>query len=129
MSRVEFCVLVGAGIRRFAGLLLRWRLRCAAALPALAGLGAWSWAPGLVRAPRAFGGWGRAAGGDRREAFEDRAQLSVCAGSELAFDVLVDADDDLAGGAHQLLSAAGGVDALGAVVVGVGDAFEVAAVL
>ena len=40
---------------------------------------------------------------------------------------MVDLGDDRACRGHQLLSAGGGVDALGAVVVGVGDSLEVAA--
>ena len=48
-------------------------------------------------------------------------------GSERLFDVSRDLGDDRARCGYQLLSAAGGVDALGAVVVGVGDALEVTA--
>jgi hypothetical protein len=80
--------------------------------------------PRVVRPVR---GCGRRPGGDRREVFEGRPQLGEGAGSEFPFDVLVDLGNDGACGGHQVLSAGGGVDALGAVVVGVRDAFEVAA--
>jgi len=90
--------------------------------------------PCLAHCPRAVMASGASrrsvrmgSGGDRRELFEDRAQLGVCVGSELLFDVPLDLGDDRARCGHQLLSAAGGVDALGAVVVGVGDALEVTA--
>ena len=49
---------------------------------------------------RSVNGSGWSSGGDRREVFEGRAQLGVCAGSELPLDVLVNGGDDRARGCH-----------------------------
>jgi hypothetical protein len=68
-------------------------------------------------------------GRDRSELFEDGAQPGIRVGSELVLDLSVDRCDDRGSGSHQLLAASRGTNPLRTVVIGVGHALEISALL